>query len=205
MNIDQTPYVASAFISCSLRQEDKQFVDYIERILKAHGILPTGTVGRHSAAPSNPAALMKENIASSDMVIIVATPRFLQQDIMTSLQYQGISEMIHAESGISFALDKPVVVFVQEGTQIGNFLPNITQYITLNGYQEDLNKKWSLINSLLNNAYSVVLERRSKASDIAIRKSFTNLLAVVGTVSIINALFEDDYGSSHSKRKKPTR
>jgi hypothetical protein len=57
---NQTNFVATAFLSCSLRTEDKQFVEYIERILVAHRIKPFGTVGLFSASPTNTAAHMKK-------------------------------------------------------------------------------------------------------------------------------------------------
>ena len=33
-------YVANSFVSCSLRPEDKPFVDYVCRILEVHNIQP---------------------------------------------------------------------------------------------------------------------------------------------------------------------
>lgn len=64
--------------------------------------------------------------------------------------------MIHVETDMAYMAGKPVVAFVQEGTDVGNFLPNVTQYIILNGQQADLSSKWSLINSLILNAYGIV-------------------------------------------------
>ncbi|MDP3103057.1 MAG: hypothetical protein Q8M95_00440 [Candidatus Methanoperedens sp.] len=146
-------YIAKAFVSCSLRPEDEPFVDYIERILQEYNIEPFGTVGRYSVTPENPAVLMKKNIPNADFVVICATPRYLQKDLHTGQVSYGLSEMIHIETGIAYANDKPVVVFVQEGTNVGNFIPNITQYITLNGNSEDFVKNEPKILDLLNAAY----------------------------------------------------
>ena len=62
-------YIATAFVSCSLRTEDKPFIDWIEEILIAHKIQPIGTVGRCTAAPENPAISMRNNINQADMVV----------------------------------------------------------------------------------------------------------------------------------------
>ena len=185
---NQKNYIATAFVSCSLRNEDKLFVDLIEQILDRHGIQPFGTVGKYSAAPINPAEHMKQNIPSADIVVIVATPRYLQKDIQTGEVSYGLSEMVHAETGMAYMAGKPVVVFVQEGTHVGNFLPNITEYIVLNGHRIDLQNKWNLINSLLNNAYNIVQKiKESQAS-----KEFGNFLitglAIWGGIKIADEL-----------------
>jgi hypothetical protein len=148
-----------AFISCSLRNEDKPFIDIVEEILRKHGIEPFGTVGKYTAAPENPAESMKRNIPLADLVVIIATPRYSQRDLKTGNVTSGLSEMVHVETGMAFAMEKPVVLFVKEGTNVGTFLPNITQYIILNGQENDLIDKYALIYSLLNNAYSLIKKK----------------------------------------------
>lgn len=49
--------------------------------------------------------------------------------------------MVHVETGMAFMANKPVVVFVQEETNVGSFIPNIIQYITLNGDYDDFKNK----------------------------------------------------------------
>ena len=116
-----------AYVSCSLRQEDKPFVDFVESILRENGIEPFGTVGKYSAAPMNPTELMRENIALADITVIIATKRYEQKDILSGKVTYGPSEMIHAEVAMSFMANKPVVVIAQKGTDVGNFTPNFTQ------------------------------------------------------------------------------
>ena len=148
-NID---YVATAFISCSLRTEDKPFIDFVEKILIKHKIKSIGTVGKYSASPINTTVLMKSNIPLADIIVLVATPRYIQKDVHTGQISYGLSEMLHVEAGMAYMAGKPVIAFVKEGTHVGNFLPNITQYITLNGSHDELVNKWSIINSLLNSS-----------------------------------------------------
>lgn len=200
MNEQQTKYLATAFVSCSLRQEDIPFIDMVERILDRHKIKPFGTVGKYSASPINPAEHMKQNIPLADIVVIVATPRYLQKDIQTGQVSYGLSEMVHVETGMAYMAGKPVVVFVQEGTNVGKFLPSITQYIVLNGHQVDLQNKWGLINSLLNNAYNIVKKIKDNQSSKAFGNFVKTGLAIWGGLTLADKLFS----SNEPTRKRTT-
>lgn len=193
-------YIASAFISCSLRPEDKPFIDFIERILKAHRIAPVGTVGLFSAAPMNVAQHMRESIPQADFVVIVATPRYLQVDLQSGEVKYGLSEMIHVETGIAYAFGKPVIVFVQEGTEIGKFLPNITEYVVLNGQTTDFRKKSSLITSLIRNTFEFVRAIKQNQSSAELWKLAKGILAVYGTVKLL-----ESFDSNPPKRKYKRR
>lgn len=188
----QQPYAATAFVSCSLRQEDKAFIDFIENILKAYYIQPIGTVGRYSAAAVNTAELMRQNIPVADMVVIVATTRFIQKDIHSGNASSAISEMLHVESGIAYAFNKPIVVFVQKGTYVGNFLPNITQYITLDGSQKDLDEKYNLIQSLLLSANDISTKNKIKQESLNLQNFVAAGLAVFGGVKLFEAISEEN-------------
>lgn len=184
-----------AFISCSLRKEDKEFVDFVESILVRNGIIPFGTVGKYSAAPVNPIDLMRENIALADITVIIATKRYEQKDILNGKVTYGPSEMIHAEVAMSFMANKPVVVIAEQGTDVGNFIPNITQFIILDGTNEDLKQKEFLIKSLLNNA----CEMAENAEDSKVSAEFIDFvlqaLAVIGGAAILHDILT---------KKKPT-
>ncbi|WP_435578715.1 hypothetical protein [Gilvibacter sp.] len=185
-------HIATAFLSCSLRHEDRPFVQYIQEILKAHYIKPIGTVGQFTAAPTNVAESMRKNIPLADFVVIVATPRYVQREINNEHSYQSISEMIHVEAGMAHMADKPVLLFVKEGTKVGNFLPNITQYITLNGAQEDLNNKWRLINSLIKNSCDIVRQKKADAQNRYLLNALKTGLAIVGGFSILSSIVGED-------------
>ncbi len=193
-------YSATAFVSCSLRLEDQPFIEYVEKILKQNRIKPIGTVGKYSASPINPAEHMKQNIPFADMVVIIATPRYVQKDIQTGKISYGLPEMVHVETGMAYMSGKPVVVFVQEGTSVGNFLPNITQYITLNGNRTDLVNKWSLITSLLNNSQQIVKRLNEAKSSKEVGNLLKLGLAVVGGFTIVESLFTVD--KPKKKKKK---
>jgi len=203
--MESQPYLANAFVSCSLRQEDKPFTDMVEKILERHRIKPMGTVGKYSAAPINTAEHMKQNIPLVDLIVIVATPRYLQKDLHTGQVNYGLSEMVHVEAGMAFMAGKPVVVFVQEGTHVGNFLPNITEYIILNGHQIDLENKWSLINSLLNNAYVAVRQIKEYESSKSLGNFVMKGLAVWGGIKLVDTLFTEEKPMRRKRTTKKTR
>lgn len=190
--LDQAEYISKAFISCSLRTEDKPFVDFIERILKAYRILPIGTVGKFSAAPTNTAELMKINIPLADFVVVVATPRYIQKDIKAENTKLAISEMLQAESAMAYMADKPLVVFVKEGTDVGNFIVTITQYITLNGKQTDLEEKWQLIGALLNNTYETVRLKRDQKDNKIFLNTIIRGLAFYGGFKFLESISDEE-------------
>lgn len=191
-------YAARAFVSCSLRPEDENFVNYICRILEAFNIQPFGTVGKFSASPENPVTLMNKNIPLADFVVICATKRYLQKDLKTGQVSYGLSEMVHFETGMAVAHGKPVVVFVQEGTSVGNVLPNITQYITLNGQREDFLAKRTLIVSLLKSAYDFVKGVKNNKTLKTVGKVAVGGLAVYGGIKLLQAIF----GGNSGRRKR---
>jgi hypothetical protein len=194
-------FIASAFVSCSLRPQDKPFVDFIESILRSCKVKPFGTVGKYSAAPINTAALMKANIPQADMVVMVATPRYFQQDVHTGKSSAGLGEMLHAESGIAYASDKPIIAFVQEGTDVGSFLPNITQYITIKDGRDlkDDNKR-RLIISMFNNTFKIIKAKREQKSSSDWGKLIKGGLALYGGLKVLEAWTTPD----KPKRRRTT-
>jgi hypothetical protein len=178
-----------AFVSCSLREEDQSFNSFVEGILRRNNIEPFGTVGKHSAAPESVAESMRKNIPEADMVVIIATPRYLQQDLKTGKLSHGLSEMVHVETGMAFALKKPVVVFVQKGTNIGNFLPGITQYIELEGAAVELDGKKDLIGKLLETALTFIKGIKQKQDASAWQRFVLWVLAIYGGYKLLRKLF----------------
>lgn len=184
-------YTSTAFVSCSLREEDYGFVKYVCSILKKHRIKPAGTVGMLSASPENTAESMRKNLAEADIIVICATPRYVQKDVSSGKTQYGLSEMLHVEAGMAYAHNKPVVVFVKEGTSVGNFLPNITQYIILDGQKDDYLNKKNLITSLLDSANKIAVKIRSDKNLQTAGKVVVAGLAVYGGYKLIQALFPE--------------
>lgn len=186
MHTYQNHYIANAFVSCSLRNEDRWFIDLVANILYHYQIRPFGTVGLYDASTENPVQLMKKNIEQADFVVIVATKRYLTKDSSNGKISNMLSEMIHTEAGMAFANSKPVVVFVEEGTNVGNFLPQITQYITLDGTQNNLDSQTNLIMYLINNAYQKSEEIKRQKSWQALGRLVVGGLAIFGGLKLLD-------------------
>lgn len=190
-NSVKAPY-AKAFVSCSLRKEDEGFVTLVERVLRHCKIEPMGTVGRHAFAPMPIVDQMKRNIPLADFLVVVATPRYIQRDMTGGTTLYGLSEMIHVEAGMAYMLNKPVVVFVKQGTAVGSFLPSVTQYITLSGTDQNVRDQWPQITKLLANA----INQSKKAKELEGQKSFwkllTNGLAIFGGIKVLDYMSRED-------------
>ena len=183
--------IANAFVSCSLRPEDETFVKLVEQILIHFGIQPFGTVRRNDANAQNPIDRIQQNIPDADMVVIVATPRYLQQDIGTGHTKNALSEMIHAESAMAVAFGKPVIVFAKSGTDVGGFLPNVTQPIFLSGALQDLQRKEELIRSMFENTLSWLDDEKVQRGLKTAGKVAVGGFAVFGAFKLFQWLFEE--------------
>lgn len=183
-----------AFISCSLRKEDKAFVELVVAIVRRFGFHPTGTVGKYAAAPKPVWQQMRDGIQSADCIVLAATPRYVQQDIQDKkTTKKGISEMLHTEVGMAVAMDRPVLAFVLEGTSVGSFLPQAVQYIELRpDDQEDLQTQWPLIANYFRSALAMIQERwrREKRDDLL--KLVGTVLGIIGAATVIGLMFGGD-------------
>ena len=184
-------YLATAFLSCSLNEKDSTFINFVERILKSYRIKIVGTVGKYFADADNPVKSMTKKISEADFIVVVATSRYLSKDIFNGNKQQTISEQLHAEAGIANGLNKPIVLFVQEGTNPGNFMPSITQYITLNGSIIDLNNKRRLIASLLKNVLKRVNKIKENETIRTLSKITICAFAVYGFYELIKNIKKD--------------
>jgi len=179
-----------AFISCSLRSEDKPFVEFVEGLVQAHGFEPFGTVGKYAASPQPPANTMRENLGSADCVVVAATPRYLQMDVSGRGEAgQAVSDMLVAEAAMAFCGRKPVLVFAQAGTDVGPFMRSITQYIGINPFsQADINANWPRIQDYFRNATAIIAANWGEERRKNIRDAVIAILAVIGACAVIYAL-----------------
>ena len=186
--IQENEYYANAFISCSLSDEDKPFVDFICEKLKANHINPMGTVGKFSVKAENTIESMKNNIKDADFVVICATPRYAQKNIHNNKKNNGMSEMVHTEAGMAIALEKPVVTFAKKGTYVGGAIANITQYIELTGTEDNYKENEEKISSLINDASlrsrGKHLKRKNESMTIAYNDDNTEMWATFGKFAL---------------------
>lgn len=129
---------------------------------------------------------MKENISKADILVVVVTPRYYQNDYHRGKQSTGFSEMLHVESGMAFANDIPVIVFIKEGTNVGSFLPNLTQPIILKGDWRSDKKHRPLINSIFDKATKIVDAKKDKKSLKAFGQVALFGLAAIGVGKVLS-------------------
>jgi tetratricopeptide (TPR) repeat protein len=145
-----------AFLSCSLRDEDKPFVREVQNLSLSHGFIIGGTVGKFTQSPSNLMRHIQDEIRKYQCVIMAATPRYIQEDIHKKIQTKSISEMLYVESTIGYCNDRPVLLFVQEGTSIPPVLEKITEYIVLKGDFRDDAELMQRISNYFENARTII-------------------------------------------------
>ena len=135
---------------------------------------------------------MKKNIELSDFVVVAATKRYFTRDNHTGKESNTLSEMVHSEIGMAEALNKPIVVFVKKGTNVGSLIKNITQYIYLDGTQINFDSQKNMIFDLLNKAYLKSQETKKKESFNSLKNLLIDGLAVYGGLSFFSGGYEDD-------------
>lgn len=159
------------------------------------GFVPVGTVGRYAAAPKPIWQQMKENIQTADCIVLAATPRYLQQDLSDKVRTgRAMSEMLHTEVAMAVAMDRPVLAFVLEGTEVGSFLPQAVQYITLKADHSDLLLKWTLIQAYFANAAAMIQKRWLNENRTGLLKLAVGSLAVFGGITLLSRLGNADDG-----------
>lgn len=181
-----------AFVSCSLRQEDAQFVDMVVAITRRFGFEPMGTVGKFAASPQPIWEQMKAGIQAADCVVLAATPRYLQQDLGDKEKTgKGISEMLHVEVGMAVANNRPILAFALEGTDMGTFLPQTVQFIPLRLNDiNDLKSKWPMIGNYFRSAWAIIQNRWQEESKNDWLKLGGLMLGLIGAATVIDSIFE---------------
>lgn len=151
------------------------------------------TVGMYSAAPRPLWQQMREGVSVTDCLIVAATPRYIEQDIRDkSKSRKSISEMIHVECGMAIAFEKPILVFASEGTDVGNFLPGVTQYFELKRNRLEFAKQYPLIQVYFSNAYQMIFNKWQKETQKRATEGIKTVLSIVGSAAILKFLLGDD-------------
>ena len=102
----------SAFISTSIRPQDKSFCDKVEKEVRKRGIRPFGTVGLHHVSPEPIVKSIHDNIQKADLVVVCLTPRYNTKDIHNNKLGHSGSEAVQNEIGIAVGMQKPIIAFV---------------------------------------------------------------------------------------------
>jgi len=179
------------FVSRGLTVEDRAIGDQIVEIIKRFGF-ETVTVGIEKQVPNEEVPQMiREEIKNSDAVIAIATPRFI--DALTSTW--KTLEWLHAEVGIAFGIDKPLLILQDSRVNLGG-LPSylkgkypviIFNYLNL----DELNRN---LTAIMPSFREWIESKRMNEFYEILGKIFINALALFAITYLIHKLS----GSTHS-------
>ena len=183
------------FLSRGLRMEDRVVGDPMAEMVREWGF-ETVTVDIEVHAPENQVpGKVREHIKKSDAVIAIATPRFV--DGLTGLW--RTLEWCHAEVGIAFGIDKPLLILKDTRVSLGglpSYLadPGHTPVIEFDPYNlDELRPRLSAIMPPFRDWIGT--KRRREFLD-AVGKIAVGGLAVVGAIAIINGITGSASGTS---------
>jgi hypothetical protein len=183
----QNIYKPKAFISCSLRNEDKDFVDLVINLTEQLGFEPFGTVGKYVASPKPLWQQMRDGIKEADCIVMALTPRYIQQDIHDKKNTgQSISEMLHFELGMAVYKGIPIIALGSDDKVYGKLLPSMVSIISFNPTNEaDFLTKWPLIQNYFKNAMKIIAKKWKALDDEKLTKQVKSILAFIGAATVV--------------------
>ncbi len=111
------------FLSGSFRSEDEDVFRWFRKLLEA---MDFNVVDAHKPEPRPPEDKVRSLIQASDVVVALLT----HQEKIENQQLWTAPEWVLNEIGMAFAENKPVALFLEEGTRIGGLIDRIADYVT---------------------------------------------------------------------------
>jgi len=183
------------FVSRGLSREDRMIGDPIAEMIREWGF-ETVTVGIEVKIPEEQVPIrVREEIKNSDAVIAIATPRY--QDALTGLW--RTLEWLHAEVGIAFGIDKPLLILKDKRVSLGGLPSYLTELkqvpvIEFDPYNLD-EVKLNLSRIMPAFREWIETKRRREFFEI-LGKIVVGGLAVLGAITIISGIVGALSGSS---------
>jgi len=114
----------NTFFSCSFKKEDLEINDYFRAICEG---LELDTKNVSEGYSETPPEVARTFISNSLLVIAILTPRSKNSD-----GTWAISDAVHQEISIAFALNKPTLLIVEENIKIDGFANNFGTKLIFN-------------------------------------------------------------------------
>jgi len=194
ISIYPTP-LYKVFVSRGLLLEDRAMGDPIAEMIREWGF-QTVTVGIEVQVPE---ALVptrvKEEIKSSDAVIAIATPRFM--DALTGLW--KTLEWLHGEVGIGFGIDKPLLILKDRRVSLAglpSYLAELKLAPVIEFDEYDMEKLRRDLSTVMPGFRGWTETRRKQEFWNSLRNLIIGGLAVVGLISIISGFMGSHSGTS---------
>jgi hypothetical protein len=185
----------TAFLSRGLRIEDRVIGDSIAEMIREWGF-NTVTIGIEVHASEHEVDIkVREYIQSSDGLIAIATPRFL--DALSGL-WRAL-EWYHAELGIAFGIDKPLLILNDSKVSMSG-LPS---YLTQSGHVPKIEFDSSNLESLRAQFSAVmpgfrewVAAKRAQEFRDTLKRIAVGGLAFIGGMALLNGIAGNVSGTS---------
>jgi len=183
------------FISRGLSIEDRVIGDQIAEMIREWGF-ETVTVGIEVKVPEEQAPIkVREEIKNSEAVIAIATPRHL--DALTGLW--RTLEWLHAEVGIAFGLDKPLLILKDKRVSLGglpSYLTKLKQVPVIEFDPYNLDEVKTGLSSIMPAFREWIETKRRQEFFETLGKIVVGGLAVLGLITIISGIAGASSGSS---------
>lgn len=177
------------FISRGLSTEDRAIGDPIAEMIREWGF-ETVTVGIEVNVPEEQIPIkVREKIKNSEAVIAIATPRYL--DALTGLW--RTLEWLHAEVGIAFGLDKPLLILKDKRISLGGLPSYLTQLkqvpvIEFNPYNLDEDEIKMALSNIMPAFREWIETKRKQEFFETLGKIVVGGLTVVGLITVISGI-----------------
>jgi hypothetical protein len=178
----------NVFLSRGIRIEDRIIGDPIAEMIREWGF-NTITVGIEVDAPDNRVAfqIRKEIQQNAHATIVVATPRTL--DLVT--EAWNAAEWIHGETGISYGLDKPILILKDRNVSLGglpSYLAKSNPTIQLEFDPNDLHDLKGRLSTLMPSFRNAISHKNAQEFTENVRTLGLYGLAALGGVILISGI-----------------
>jgi hypothetical protein len=194
ISVYPTPFY-KVFISRGLSTEDRAIGDPIAEMIREWGF-ETVTVGIEVKVPEEEAPIkVREEIKNSEAVIAIATPRYL--DALTGLW--RTLEWLHAEVGIAFGIDKPLLILKDKRVSLGglpSYLAKLKQVPVIEFNPYNLDEVKIGFSSIMPAFREWIETKRRQEFFETLGKIIVGGLAALGLITVISGITGALLGSS---------
>lgn len=186
ISVYPTPFY-NVFVSRGLGIEDRAIGDPIAEIIREWGF-ETVTIGIEIKIPNEQVPqVVREEIRKADALIAIATPRHL--DAFTGLW--GTLEWLHAEVGIAFGIDKPLLILKDKRVSLGglpSYLVEMRQSPIIEFDPYNIDELRIGLSPCMPGFREWIETKRKQEFQDALEKIIVDGLAVVGGIVIISGI-----------------
>ena len=194
ISVYPTPFYR-VFISRGLSVEDRTIGDPIAEMIRECGF-ETVTVGIEVKVPDEqvPQAV-REEIKKADALIAIATPRYM--DALTGLW--RTLEWLHAEVGIAFGIEKPLLILKDKRVSLGglpSYITELKQVPIIEFDPYNLDELRMGLSTLMPKFREWIETKRRQEFFETLGKIIVEGLAVVGGIAILSGIIGAIGGTS---------